>query len=220
MNRRVRQSISLALLTLVSLFGGCSDGAGKFAAQRKPRLVLGVSQLMAEASWNAANTESIRNAARDVGIDLRVEYAHRSQQKQIKALRSFIANASNVIAFSPVVETGWETVLREAKAAKIPVILTDRAVEVSDDSLFVSLIGSDFRRGRPARRPLAARNTPRAPRATSTSSNCRGQWARRPPTIARKDSPKSLRPIRATRSSVRRPATSRAPRARKSWRRS
>jgi len=43
-----------------------------------------------------------------------------------------------------VVETGWETVLREAKAAKIPVILTDRAVEVSDDSLYLSLMGSDF----------------------------------------------------------------------------
>jgi ABC-type sugar transport system substrate-binding protein len=49
-----------------------------------------------------------------------------------------------VIAFSPVVESGWDTVLREAKNAKIPVILTDRAVKVSDKSLYVSFIGSDF----------------------------------------------------------------------------
>jgi ABC-type sugar transport system substrate-binding protein len=35
-------------------------------------------------------------------------------------------------------------VLREAKAAKIPVILTDRAVNVKDDSLWVAFMGSDF----------------------------------------------------------------------------
>ena len=29
--------------------------------------------------------------------------------------------------FSPVVETGWEPVLREIKAAGIPVVLSDRA---------------------------------------------------------------------------------------------
>ncbi|RYJ06046.1 MAG: LacI family transcriptional regulator, partial [Actinomycetales bacterium] len=46
--------------------------------------------------------------------------------------------------FSPVVETGWDTVLQEAKRAKIPVILTDRAVDSDDDSLYVSFLGSDF----------------------------------------------------------------------------
>ncbi|MBO18040.1 ABC transporter substrate-binding protein, partial [Herbaspirillum sp.] len=65
-------------------------------------------------------------------------------ENQVKAIRSFIAQKVDVIAFSPVVESGWETVLREAKAAKIPVILTDRAVNVSDKSLYVTFIGSDF----------------------------------------------------------------------------
>src|SRR4029079_19158357 len=60
------------------------------------------------------------------------------------ALRSFIAQGVDVIAFSPVVETGWEPVLKEIKRAKIPVILTDRPVNVSDPSLFVTFIGSDF----------------------------------------------------------------------------
>ncbi len=49
----------------------------------------------------------------------------------------------NVIAFSPVVVTGWDAVLKEAQTAKIPVVLTDRAVD-SDPSLYVSFIGSDF----------------------------------------------------------------------------
>jgi len=50
----------------------------------------------------------------------------------------------DVISFSPVVTTGWDTVLKEAKNAKIPVVLTDRSVDVSDPSLYVTLVGSDF----------------------------------------------------------------------------
>ena len=82
--------------------------------------------------------------AAKAGIQLRFSDAQQKQENQIKALRSFIAQRVDLIAFSPVVESGWETVLREAKAANIPVILTDRAVDVSDDSLYVTLIGSDF----------------------------------------------------------------------------
>ena len=106
--------------------------------------MLGFSQIGAESEWRTANTTSIQSAAPEAGITLRFSDAQQKQENQIKALRSFIAQRVDVIAFSPVVETGWETVLREAKAAKIPVILTDRAVEVSDNSFYLSLIGSDF----------------------------------------------------------------------------
>ncbi len=112
-----------------------------FAA--KP-LTIGVSQVGAESDWRTANTASITAAAKQSGINLKFADAQQQQQNQVKAIRSFIAQRVDVIAFSPVVETGWETVLREAKNAKIPVILTDRAVKVSDPSLYVSFIGSDF----------------------------------------------------------------------------
>jgi ABC-type sugar transport system substrate-binding protein len=59
-------------------------------------------------------------------------------------LRSFAAQGVDVISFSPVVTTGWEPVLREIKRKNIPVVLTDRAVDVTDKSLYVSFIGSDF----------------------------------------------------------------------------
>ena len=78
------------------------------------------------------------------GIDLKFADAQQKQENQIKALRSFIAQDVDVIAFSPVVETGWEPVMREIKKAGIPVVLSDRAVKVSDDSLYVTFIGSDF----------------------------------------------------------------------------
>src|SRR6478752_8168012 len=108
------------------------------------KITLGFSQIGAESEWRTANTESIKSAAAAAGIDLKFADAQQKQENQIKAIRSFIAQKVDVIAFSPVVESGFETVLREAKAAKIPVILTDRAVNVKDDSLWVAFMGSDF----------------------------------------------------------------------------
>jgi len=112
-------------------------------AQGKP-IVLGFSQVGAESEWRTANTESIKSSAKDAGIELKFSDAQQKQENQIKAIRAFIAQKVDVIAFSPVVESGWGTVLQEAKAAKIPVILSDRAVNEKDDSLWVSFMGSDF----------------------------------------------------------------------------
>lgn len=114
---------------------------GAFA--QKP-IVLGFSQIGAESEWRTANSESIKSSAKEAGIELKFADAQQKQENQIKAIRSFIAQKVDVIAFSPVVESGWGAVLREAKAAKIPVILTDRAVNEKDDSLWVTFMGSDF----------------------------------------------------------------------------
>ena len=137
----IRQKLALGMMVLLA---ACSGGDQPGANGGSEPIVLGFSQIGAESEWRTANTTSIQTAAKEAGITLRFSDAQQKQENQIKALRSFIAQRVDVIAFSPVVETGWETVLREAKAAKIPVILTDRAVEVSDDSLYLSLMGSDF----------------------------------------------------------------------------
>jgi len=138
---------------------------GSAPAFAKP-LTIGFSQIGAESEWRTANTVSIKDAARKAGINLKYADAQQKQENQVKALRSFIAQRVDVIAFSPVVESGWETVLREAKAAKIPVILMDRAVKVSDPTLYTTLIGSDFvEEGRRAGKWLvdyAAKNPGRA----------------------------------------------------------
>ncbi|MCA3862776.1 MAG: ABC transporter substrate-binding protein [Burkholderia sp.] len=112
-------------------------------AQQKP-ITVGFSQVGAESAWRTANTVSVKGAAKDAGINLKFSDAQQKQENQIRAIRSFIAQKVDVIAFSPVVESGWEPVLTEAKAAHIPVILTDRAVDVKDPSLYVTMIGSDF----------------------------------------------------------------------------
>jgi len=129
------------ILLGVAVAACCAAAFPAFAA--KP-LTIGFSQVGAESEWRTANTASIKAAAKQANVNLKFADAQQQQQNQVKAIRSFIAQRVDVIAFSPVVETGWETVLREAKNAKIPVILTDRAVKVSDPSLYASFIGSDF----------------------------------------------------------------------------
>ena len=113
-----------------------------FAADKK--ITLGFAQIGAESEWRTANTVSIKEAAKAAGINLKFSDAQQKQENQIKAIRSFIAQKVDVIAVAPVVETGWDTVLKEAKAAKIPVILVDRNIDSKDDSLYVTKIGSDF----------------------------------------------------------------------------
>ena len=113
-----------------------------FGADKK--IVVGFSQIGAESGWRTANTDSIKSEAAKRGIELKFADAQQKQENQIKALRSFIAQGVDVIAFSPVVETGWQPVLTEIQKARIPVVLTDRSVKVTDDSLYVTFIGSDF----------------------------------------------------------------------------
>jgi len=132
---------------------GTSGGKG---SDRKT-ITVGFSQIGAESEWRTANTKSIKDSASKADITLKFSDAQQKQENQIKAIRSFIAQKVDVIAFSPVVETGWEPVLREAKAARIPVILSDRNVDVKDDSLWVSFMGSDFvEEGRRAAKWLVA----------------------------------------------------------------
>ncbi|XXU07177.1 ABC transporter substrate-binding protein [Sorangium sp. So ce854] len=136
---------SRVVAVAVMVLAGLSVILGGLGCQsEKKKITLGFSQIGAESEWRTANTKSIEEAAKAAGIELKFSDAQQKQENQIKAIRSFIAQKVDVIAFSPVVETGWEPVLREAKAAKIPVILTDRAVDTKDESLWVTFIGSDF----------------------------------------------------------------------------
>src|SRR5258707_13900597 len=128
-----------ALLVLALLGMGACNGqsAGK-------KLVVGFSQIGAESAWRSAETESIRSEAAKRGAGLKMVDAQQKQENQIKALRTFIAQDVDAIILAPVVETGWEPVLREVKRANIPVILVDRGIKVSNESLYATLIASDF----------------------------------------------------------------------------
>jgi simple sugar transport system substrate-binding protein len=128
---------ALLILALLGLATGSVQSAGR-------KLVVGFSQIGAESAWRSAETESIRSEAAKRGVGLKMVDAQQKQENQIKALRTFIAQDVDAIILAPVVETGWEPVLREVKRANIPVVLVDRGIKVSNESLYATLIASDF----------------------------------------------------------------------------
>jgi ABC-type sugar transport system substrate-binding protein len=131
---------SAIVLGSVALTGCGSSASGS----KSGGITMGFAQVGAESGWRTANTKSIQETAKKDGITLKFSDAQQKQENQIKAIRSYIQQKVDVIAFSPVVETGWDAVLQEAKRAHIPVILTDRAVDSKDTSLYKTFLGSDF----------------------------------------------------------------------------
>ena len=142
---RMIRCIRVIVVILCILTISACDRSTRSGGEKKP-IVLGYSQLGDESTWRTRNTFSITQAAKQAGIKLMFEDAMQNQANQIKALRSFIAYKVDVIAFSPLVETGWDTVLGEAKAAGIPVILVDRMIDTEDQSLYACALSSDFKR--------------------------------------------------------------------------
>jgi galactofuranose transport system substrate-binding protein len=134
-------AVAAASMLALTACGGTGSAAGNAGSDK---ITMGFAQVGAESGWRTANTKSVQESAKTAGIDLKFSDAQQKQENQIKAIRSYIQQKVSVIAFSPVVESGWDTVLKEAKTAKIPVILTDRAVDSSDKSLYKTFIGSDF----------------------------------------------------------------------------
>ena len=112
-------------------------------AQREGKIRVGYAQIQEDSRWRIASTESIKKAAKDFGIDLKILYNELSVDVQREQVREFIEQDMDVIVISPVVTDGWEEVLTEAKEAGIPVLLVDRAVSGAE-MYAESFIGADF----------------------------------------------------------------------------
>ncbi|WP_181703847.1 galactofuranose ABC transporter, galactofuranose-binding protein YtfQ [Chthonobacter albigriseus] len=106
-------------------------------------LTVGFSQIGSESGWRAAETSVSKIEAEKRGIDLKIADAQQKQENQIKAIRTFIAQGVDAIFLAPVVATGWDEVLEEAKDAEIPVVLLDRTIDSKDDSLYLTAVTSD-----------------------------------------------------------------------------
>lgn len=107
-------------------------------------LTVGFSQVGSESGWRTSFSESVKAEAEKRGIDLKFSDAQQKQENQIKAVRSFIAQGVDAIIIAPVVETGWQPVLMEARRARIPVVIVDRNVAVSNDDLYLTRVAPDF----------------------------------------------------------------------------
>lgn len=120
-------------------------GEDALAVEDEEAIVVGFCQVGSESDWRLANTASFRNTfTEENGYYLIFEDAQNKQENQIKAIRNFILQEVDYIILDPIVETGWDGVLEEAKEAGIPVIVSDRQVQVADTSLYTCWVGSDF----------------------------------------------------------------------------
>ncbi|MBQ9275936.1 MAG: ABC transporter substrate-binding protein [Succinivibrio sp.] len=126
--------------TLLAVSVGAAMAVSSVASAKT---TIGFSQIGAESEWRTANTNDVKAAAEKHNVDLKFSDAQQKQENQIKAIRTFIAQKVDLIGFVPIVATGWDNILREAKRAKIPVLIMDRDLTVSDDSLYVAKIGTD-----------------------------------------------------------------------------
>jgi len=164
---KVRQDLLLGMVLVLFLWAaGCNSRLTLNSAQPgvpgqdvKPKktytdLIIGFAQLGAESEWRTANTNSIKETADQLGIELKFYDAQQEQVNQIEAMRKLIIEKVDVIGISPIVETGWDEIFQEAKDAGIPIILVDRRADVSKD-LYISYLGSDFlEEGRNAARQM------------------------------------------------------------------
>lgn len=131
----------MGMALLATAFTGCEKKADQDA---QTGIILGFSQIGTESAWRIGNTLDIEQQAEKYGVGLMLENANQKQENQIDAIRRFIAYKVDVIAFSPIVEDGWDNVLTEAKDAGIPVILVDRDINTKKTDLFTCTIGADF----------------------------------------------------------------------------
>lgn len=131
-------------MTINKLAASAATLALMASASYAQDVTIGFSQVGSEGDWRPAFSRNMQEEASAYGVDLRFADAQGRQEEQLRAVRAFIAQGVDAIIIAPVVVTGWEDVLEEAKESEIPVFLVDRDVEVDDPSLYVSRISADF----------------------------------------------------------------------------
>ncbi|MDR0624262.1 MAG: ABC transporter substrate-binding protein [Treponema sp.] len=148
--------VVLVLFAASLAFAAGAGDKGGVTKGMDRKIVMGYSQIGAESEWRTACTNSVKAAAEEWNVELRFSDAQQKQENQLQAIRTFIQQKVDIIAFTPVVETGWEAILKECLDAKIPTICVDRSIEGSDrkaanpndmndpDNWFTCFIGSDM----------------------------------------------------------------------------
>lgn len=149
MKKKLLAMLMVTTMVISMVLTGCGSDSKNVAKTgvtgEGEKIVVGFSQVGAESDWRTANTESMKNTFTEAnGYSLIFDDAQQKQENQLKAVRNFIQQDVDYIVIAPITETGWDTVLQEAKDAEIPVIIVDRMLDVSDDSLYTAWVGSNF----------------------------------------------------------------------------
>lgn len=140
--KRFAGCVFLLLCTAVLLWA-CS---GRQQAEQVQPPVMGIVFTASEDDWKDEQYRVLEEQAQAHGFDRMVMRTERTQQAQIDAIRALIVYRVDVIVFSPIVQSGWENVLREAQSAQIPVITVDKTLQQREGQAPVSSVSFPYRR--------------------------------------------------------------------------
>ncbi|MCL7745766.1 ABC transporter substrate-binding protein [Halalkalibacter alkaliphilus] len=121
--------------------GGTSESSDQAG---NSEIVVGWSQMENNNPWRIAETESIRNEAKERGFGMVYTDAQGDTARQVSDIEDMIAQGVNYIILAPREFEGLGPALKSAKEAEIPVILVDRLAKGEAGEDFVTFIGSDF----------------------------------------------------------------------------
>lgn len=134
----------MIIFLFVFILVGCQKATVEDEVKEKS-IVVGFSQSGTESNWRKKHTQSIREELEKRDYQVLYRNGFMNQERQIQDIRTFIAHKVDVIIFTPLKETGWEPVLKEAQKANIKVIVVDRHIKVTDENLFLTHIGPSFK---------------------------------------------------------------------------
>lgn len=105
---------------------------------------VGFAQVGSESGWRLAQTQSMKETFVEAnGYQFDFVDCNNDQKTQIDTLAKFISDKVDYIVLDPIVEEGYDGVLKDAKDAGIPVIVVDRNIS-ADESLYACWVGSNF----------------------------------------------------------------------------
>ena len=140
--RALIASVGAAAMMLSLAACGGSNSASDGGTVDPKDATVGFVAVGAEGGFRTANENDIKSAFKKAGINLKYQPTKNNDQKpQLDAMNSFINDGVDVILLSATEDTGWDSVLKKAKEAEIPVVTLDRNIEISDSSLVASHIG-------------------------------------------------------------------------------
>ena len=104
----------------------------------------GFAQTENNNPWRIAQTESMRNAAEENGVEIVITDAQSNTPKQVSDIQDMIAQGVDVLFIPPREEQGLEPALQSARDAGVPVFLLDREANAEICEDYVSFMGSNF----------------------------------------------------------------------------
>jgi ribose transport system substrate-binding protein len=104
----------------------------------------GFAQTENNNPWRIAQTESMRNAAEENGVEIVITDAQSNTPKQVSDIQDMIAQGVDVLFIPPREEQGLEPALQSAREAGVPVFLVDREANAEICEDYVSFMGSNF----------------------------------------------------------------------------